>query len=36
MVEQACGVPKAKGPEAFAWLRGWLEEVRRGQDRLAC
>ena len=28
MVEQASGVPKAKGEEAFAWLREWIEEVK--------
>ena len=28
MVEQATGVPKAKGQEAFAWLREWIEEVK--------
>ena len=28
MVEQATGVPKAKGQEAFEWLRDWIEEVK--------
>ena len=28
MVEQATGVPKEKGPEAFEWLRDWIEEVK--------
>ena len=28
MVEQASGVPKAKGEEAFEWLREWIEEVK--------
>ena len=28
MVEQASGVPKAKGEEAFEWLRQWIEEVK--------
>ena len=28
LVEQATGVPKAKGEEAFEWLREWIEEVK--------
>lgn len=28
LVEQATGVPKEKGPEAFGWLRDWIEEVK--------
>lgn len=28
MVEQATGVPKAKGQEAFQWLREWIESVK--------
>ena len=28
MVEQATGIPKAKGEEAFQWLQEWIEEVK--------
>ena len=28
MVEQATGVPKARGQEAFEWLCDWIEEVK--------